>query len=34
MVVEIRSAIMVIRIKGMEPADISHIRIFPLFFGL
>lgn len=34
MVVEIRAAIMVIRVKGMEPPGISHIRIFPIFFGL
>ena len=34
MEVEVRSAIMVIRVKGMEPAGISHIRVFVLFFGL
>ncbi len=34
MVVEVRAAIVVVRVKGMEPAGISHIRFFPLFFGL
>ena len=34
MVVQVGAAIMVVRIKGMEPAVISHIRVFSLFFGL
>lgn len=34
MVVKVGAAIMVVRVKGMEPTDILHIRIFPLFFGL
>jgi len=24
----------VVRVKGMEPTGILHIRVFPLFFGL
>ena len=31
MVVKVRAAIMIVRVKGMEPADISHIRVFTLF---
>lgn len=34
MVVKVRAAIMVVRVKGMEPTGISHIRVFTLFFGL
>ena len=34
MVVKIRAAIVVVRVKGMEPAGVSHIRVFTLFFGL
>ena len=34
MVVEVRASIVVVRVKGMEPAGISYIRIFSLFFGL
>ena len=34
MVVEIRTAIMVVCVKGMEPPGISHILVFFLFFGL
>ena len=34
MVVKVGAAIVVVRVKGMEPADILHIRVFPLFFGL
>ena len=34
MVVQVRAAIVVARIKGMKPAGISHIRVFVLFFGL
>ena len=34
MAVEVGAAIMVVRIKGMEPTGISHIRVFALFFGL
>ena len=34
MVVEVGAAIVVVRVKGMEPAGISYIRIFSLFFGL
>lgn len=34
MVVKVGAAIMVVRVKGMEPTGILHIRIFPLFFGL
>lgn len=34
MVVEVRASIVVVRVKGMKPAGISHIRVFVLFFGL
>lgn len=34
MVVKVGAAIMVVRVKGMEPAGVSHIRVFALFFGL
>ena len=34
MVVKIGAAIVVVRVKGMEPTGILHIRVFPLFFGL
>ena len=34
MVVKVGTAIVVVRIKGMEPTGISHIRVFSLFFGL
>lgn len=34
MVVKVGAAIMVVRVKGMEPAGVLHIRVFPLFFGL
>ena len=34
MVVKIRAAIVAVRVKGMEPTGILHIRVFPLFFGL
>lgn len=34
MVVKIGAAIVVVRVKGMEPIGILHIRVFPLFFGL
>ena len=34
MVVEVRASIVVVRVKGMEPTGILHIRVSPLFFGL
>lgn len=34
MVVKVGVAIVVVRVKGMEPTGILHIRVFPLFFGL
>ena len=34
MVVKVGAAIVVVSVKGMEPAGISHIRVFTLFFGL
>lgn len=34
MVVKVGAAIVVVRVKGMEPTSILHIRVFPLFFGL
>ena len=34
MVVKVGAAIVVVRVKGMEPAGFLHIRVFPLFFGL
>lgn len=34
MVVEVRASIVVVRVKGMKPAGISHIRVFVLFFDL
>ncbi len=34
MVVKVGAAIVVVRVKGMEPTGILHIRVFPLFFGL
>ena len=34
MVVKVGAAIMVVRVKGMKPTGILHIRVFVLFFGL
>lgn len=34
MVVKVGAAIVVVRVKEMEPAGISHIRVFALFFDL
>lgn len=34
MVVKVGAAIVVVRVKGMKPAGISHIHVFALFFGL
>lgn len=34
MVVKVGAAIMVVRVKGMEPTAISYIHVFALFFGL
>ena len=34
MVVKVGAAIVVVRVKGMEAAGISHIRVFALFFDL
>ena len=34
MVVKVGASIVVVRVKGMEPTGVSHIRIFTLFFGL
>lgn len=31
MVVKVGAAIVVVRVKGMEPTGILHIRVFPLF---